>query len=129
MFNTQNSNIMKIKEKVKKVMDMESYNDRNGELRQSRDLIVETEEQYPKEIALSFSGANCKLLDVLNPGDIVEVTFDIKSVPSQTTEKYFTRLNAWKLDIIQSVVNTPETQTGAADPTPGVTTQGNVIIP
>lgn len=120
---------MKIREKVKKVMEMESYTDRNGELRQSRDLILETEEQYPKEIALSFAGANCKLLDVLNPGDLVEVTFDIKSAPSQTTGKYFTRLNAWKLDIIQSVVNTPETQAGAADPAPCVQTQGNVIHP
>ena len=120
---------MKIREKVKKVMDMESYNNRNGELRQSRDLIVETEEQYPKEIALSFSGANCKLLDVLNPGDVVEVTFDIKSAPSQTTGKYFTRLNAWKLDIIQAVVNTPAAQTGAAEPAPGYESQGNVIHP
>lgn len=110
---------------------MESYNDRNGELRQSRDLIVETDEQYPKEIALSFSGANCKLLDALNAGDLVEVTFDIKSVPSQTTGKYFTRLNAWKLDIIQStsIVNTPATQTGAAEPAPGYESQGNVIHP
>ena len=110
---------------------MESYNDRNGELRQSRDLIVETEEQYPKEIALTFSGANCKLLDALNVGDIVEVTFDIRSVPSQTTGKYFTRLNAWKLDIIQStsIVNTPAQQAGASDPVPGVQTQGNAIYP
>ena len=102
---------MVIKEKVKKVMDMESYTDRNGELRQSRDLILETEEQYPKEIAL-------------NIGDTVEVTFDIRSVPSKTTGRYFTSLNAWRLNIIQSIVNDP-TQAPAAP----VTVDGNVIKP
>ena len=115
---------MVIKEKVKKVMDMESYTDRNGELRQSRDLILETEEQYPKEIALTFSGANCKLLDALNVGDTVEVTFDIRSVPSETTGRYFTSLNAWRLNIIQSIVNDP-TQAPAAP----VTVDGNVVKP
>lgn len=115
---------MVIKEKVKKVMDMESYTDRNGELRQSRDLILETEEQYPKEIALTFSGANCKLLDALNIGDTVEVTFDIRSIPSKTTGRYFTTLNAWRLNIIQSIVN-DQTQVPAAP----VSADGNVIIP
>lgn len=122
---------MKLKEKVFEVCPMEQYNDRNGELRQNRDLVLITDEQYPKKIALTFKGANCKLLDVLKEGDIVEVTFDIRSVKSEKTNRYFTSLDAWKLDIIQSVVdNQTQTDTGAqtASPEPSAT-DGNVIYP
>lgn len=98
------SNIMKIKETVKKVLPMTSFQSKtNGDTYYQRDLILVTDEQYPKEIALTFKGANCKLLDVINPGDTVEVTFDISS--RESNGRYFTTLNAWKLDIIQCVLN------------------------
>ena len=97
---------MKIKETVKKVLPMTSFQSKtNGDTYYQRDLILVTDEQYPKEIALTFKGANCKLLDVINPGDTVEVTFDISS--RESNGRYYTTLNAWKLDIIQCVLNNP----------------------
>ena len=92
---------MKIKETVKKVLPMTSYQSKTSDgTYYQRDLILLTDEKYPKEIALTFKNANCKLLDVINPGDIVEVTFDISS--RENNGRYYTTLNAWKLDIIQS---------------------------
>lgn len=97
---------MKIKETVKKVLPMTSFQSKtSGDTFYQRDLILVTDEQYPKEIALTFKGANCKLLDVINPGDTVEVTFDISS--RESNGRYYTTLNAWKLDIIQCVLNNP----------------------
>lgn len=116
---------MKLKEKVFEVMPMEQYTDKNNELRQNRDLVLITDEQYPKKIACTFKGANCKLLDVLKEGDIVEVTFDIRSVKSEKTGRYFTSLDAWKLDIVQSVV---DDQAPANTPAPAAA-DGNVIHP
>ena len=109
---------MKIKEKVLKVQPMTSYQTAKGDTGYSRDLILITDEKYPKEVALTFSGANCKLLDVIHPNDIVEVTFDISSFKSKTSERYFTSLNAWKLDIIQSAdMNAAPEQNNAATAT------------
>lgn len=118
---------MKIKEKVKKVLPMTSFQSpKTGETYYSRDLIVETEEQYPKEIALTFKGANCKLLDALNPGDTVEVTFDIAS--RENNGRYFTTLTAWKLDIIQCVLD--NSQQAAQEPAAAPSAvDGNVIYP
>lgn len=114
---------MKIKETVKKVLPMTSFQSKtSGDTFYQRDLILVTDEQYPKEIALTFKGANCKLLDVINPGDTVEVTFDISS--RESNGRYYTTLNAWKLDIIQCVLNNPapaNTMASADDSNPTTT--------
>ena len=69
---------MKLQNKVHKVMPMQQgTSQRTGELWQSQDLILITEERYPKEQAFTFKGANCKKLDNLQPGDLVELTYDI----------------------------------------------------
>lgn len=99
---------------------------KTGDTYYSRDLIVETEEQYPKEIALTFKGANCKLLDTINPGDTVEVTFDIQS--RESNGRYYTTLTAWKLDIIQCVLD--NTAQASQEPSPAPSpVEGNVIYP
>lgn len=109
---------MKLREKVNKILNTQTFTNKKGTLDQSRDLVLITEEAYPKEIAVTFKGANCKLLDALNPGDIVEVTFDIQS--REYNGRYFTSLNAWKLDIIKSIVDNPEQKTDIppAEPQP-----------
>ena len=91
---------MKLKEKVSEILPMQSFQTQSGDTIYSRDLVVRTDEQYPKDIALTFKGANCKLLDAIQPGDTVEVTFDISS--RKSNGRYFTTLTAWKVDIIDS---------------------------
>lgn len=120
---------MKIREKVFEVLPMQSFQSRNGDTLYSRDLVVETQEQYPKKIALTFKGANCKLLDVIHPGDTVEVTFDISS--HKSNERYFTTLTAWKLDIIESKSVFPVQPDDPQAPAPDAAnpTDGNVIYP
>lgn len=95
---------MKLKEKVIKVMDATTFTSKEGKTTVYRDLILITDEQYPREIALTFKDGNCQLLNAVQPGDTVEVTFDIRStMATNGSNRYFTSLNAWKLDIIESV--------------------------
>lgn len=95
---------MKLKEKVFKVMEETSFTNKEGKTTIYRDLVLITDEQYPKEIALTFKDGNCQLLNAIQPGDIVEVTFDIRStMATNGSNRYFTSLNAWKIDIIESV--------------------------
>ena len=118
---------MKIKEKVVEIMQTQSFQSKQGDTLYSRDLIVETDEKYPKKIALTFKGANCNLLDAVHEGDIIEATFDIES--RKVNDRYFTTLTAWKLTIVESpamAASIPQTPATQAAP---VTSKGNVIIP
>lgn len=117
---------MKIKEKVVEIMSTTSFQSKSGDTLYSRDLIVETDEKYPKKIALTFKGANCNLLDAVHEGDIIEATFDIES--RKVNDRYFTTLTAWKLTIVESSAmagaSAAAPEAAATDPT-----DGNVIRP
>lgn len=92
---------MKITNKVHRVMPMQQgVSSRTGEPWQSRDLILITEERYPKEQAFTFKNANCKKLDNLISGDLVEVTCEIDS--HEVNGRYFTTLFAWEVTILSA---------------------------
>ena len=116
---------MKIKEKVVEILPTQSFQSKQGDTLYSRDLVVETDEKYPKKIALTFKGANCNLLDAVHEGDIIEATFDIES--RKVNERYFTTLTAWKLTIIES----QSMKAAAAQDTSNApaAADGNVIYP
>ncbi len=109
---------MKISNKVHKIMPMQQgIGSRTGEPWQSQDLILITDERYPKEQAFTFKGANCKKLDNLIPGDLVEVTCEIDS--HENNGRYFTSLFAWEVTIL-SAAQRPAAPSAA---------DGNVIHP
>ena len=114
---------MKIKEKVLEILPMISINTKNEDIIYQRDLVVRTDKQYPKDIALTFKGANCKLLDAVQPGDTVEVTFDISS--RKVNDRYYTTLTAWKINIVESKSFAATAAQNAAP----ATENGNVIHP
>ena len=120
---------MKITNKVHKIMPMQQgTSQRTGELWQSQDLILITDERYPKEQAFSFKDANCKKLDNLLPGDLVEVTCEIDS--HEVNGRYFTTLFAWEVTVLNAVPRptTQQTAAPAATETPSAA-DGNVIHP
>lgn len=91
---------MELIEKVLKVMPREEgTSKKTGDQWFSQDLVLITNERYPKEIALTYKGANVKLLDNLKEGDKVKVTFDIESHESKG--RYYTSLLAWKLEVVE----------------------------
>ena len=97
---------MTVTEKVKCVMPtQEGISQKSGDKWYSRDLVLITDERYPKEMAFTFKGGNVFLLDAVAPGDIVSVTFEIES--RESNGRYFTTLNAWKLGIQTKATPTP----------------------
>ena len=122
---------MKLKEKVFEIMPMQEYTDKNGELRQNRDLVLITDEQWPKKIACTFQGAHCNLLNAVQTDDIVEVSCDISSAKSESTGRYFTTITAWSINIVQRAED-KKTQANTAAPTAPTApaaADGNVIYP
>jgi hypothetical protein len=62
-----------------------------------RDLVIETNEQYPKKIAITFWGEKVDEMQNLTPGTAVKVAINIES--REYNEKWYTDVKAWKLEV------------------------------
>jgi len=93
--------------KVKLVMDAKTISDKFT----VREFVVTVEDgNYPQDIALQFVNDKVSLLDNLQPGQEVTVSFDIRG--REYNGRYFNNLNAWKLQA-------GEVATAAAAPAAG----------
>ena len=61
-----------------------------------QDAVIETLEQFPKKVCITFWGERADELKKLNEGDNIKVFFDIESREYQG--KWYTNLKAWKFE-------------------------------
>jgi Domain of unknown function (DUF3127) len=65
-----------------------------------RDFVVTTskgpDDRYPQHIKLSVVKDKCPVLDRFKPGQRIKVSFDVRG--SEYQGKYFTELQAWKIE-------------------------------
>jgi single-strand DNA-binding protein len=78
--------------KVVKVYDTES----KSASFQTREFVIGTEETYPQFVKFQATQDRCNIVDGINEGDKVKVFFDLRGREWQG--KYFTNLNAWKIE-------------------------------
>ncbi len=96
--------------KVKLVMDAKTISDKFT----VREFVVTVEDgNYPQDIALQFVNDKVSLLDNLQIGQEVTVSFDIRG--REYNGRYFNNLNAWKLQAGEAAAAAP-----AADEKPPV---------
>lgn len=65
-----------------------------------KDMVFETEGNYPKKICVTFFGEKEGQLTNLNEGDLVDVTFSVES--REYNGKYFSNINAISCDAVVS---------------------------
>ncbi len=83
--------------KLHKKFDTESKTDTF----QTREfVIVINESNYPQYIKFQLTQDRCGLIEPYEPGTEIEVHFDLRG--REWNEKYFTNLNAWKINVGQS---------------------------
>jgi len=64
---------------------------------QAREFVIEiSESQYPQMIKFQLTQEKCELIDEYGEGEEITVHFDLRG--REWNEKYFTNLNAWKLE-------------------------------
>ena len=63
-------------------------------------VITDEAEKYPQDIKFECVKDNVSLVDKLNKGDRIKVTFDIRGREWQG--KYFVNLAAWKIEPLES---------------------------
>jgi hypothetical protein len=82
-----------------------------------REMVVIVEDgKYPQEINIEFVQDNVNLLDALNAGQEVTVTFDIRG--REYNGRYFNNLQGWKIvtlegntAAVETIVSTPSSFT------------------
>ena len=63
---------------------------------QAREFVIKTEGQYPQFIKFQLTQDRCDLIDKYQPQQKIKVSFDLRG--REWNEKYFTNLNAWRID-------------------------------
>lgn len=64
---------------------------------QAREFVIEiTNGNYPQFIKFQLVQDRCSIMDNHNEGDIIKVYFDLRG--REWNGKYFTNLNAWRVD-------------------------------
>ena len=80
--------------KVKLIQDAQTF----GSGFTKRELVVIVEDgKYPQEINIEFVQDKIDLLENLNIGDMVMITFDIRG--REYNGRYFNNLQGWKLNV------------------------------
>ena len=70
----------------------------------SREMILNTDHaEYPQLIKMQFVQDRCDTLDQFNEGQAVKVQFELRG--REWEGKYFTTVNAWKIDHSGQVVD------------------------
>lgn len=76
-----------------------------------RELVVETEGQYPQPILIQFSQDKCAILDLYKVGDSVEVDINLRGrewTSPQGEVRYFNTVEGWKMNKVgQQQVQAP----------------------
>lgn len=73
-----------------------------------REFVIQTGEMYPQTILFQSTQEKCALLDGVQIGEQVEVSFDLKGrewVNPQGETKYFNSLEAWRIEKVGQTVS------------------------
>lgn len=72
---------------------------------QAREFVIEIQDgNYPQFIKFQLTQDRCPLLDSYEEGQPIKVHFDLRGREWQG--KYFTNLNAWRLEAVQPAATT-----------------------
>lgn len=88
---------------VHKIFDTENKTDSF----QAREFVIKQEGNYPQFIKFQLTQDRCDLISAYKEGDSVKVSFDLRG--REWNDKYFTNLNAWRIDKSTQTGDQPET--------------------
>lgn len=87
---------MQVQGKLKEVFDTQEISDKF----KKRELVIETNDQYPQELLIQFTQDKCSLLELFEIGDDVTVDINLRgrswTSPKGET-KYFNTIEGWKI--------------------------------
>ncbi len=103
---------LEITGKLTSLLETQTGNGRNGTW-SKRDFVIETTENYPKQICFSVWGDKVAELNTYQIGEALKVSFDPSS--REFNGRWYTELKAWKVE--RQASNQPNAQ-AATPPAP-----------
>ena len=90
---------------------------------QTREFVMTTEDTYPQFVKFQLTQDKCNLIDTFQEGDKMKVSFDLRGREWQG--KYFTNLNAWRLEKATSQAQAIQHASSPIPPAPPVFDENN----
>lgn len=103
IFAPQNEKIMQITAKLIQILPLQSGSGRNGEWKK-QDIIVETQEQYPKKVCISLWGTKFEHV-ALNVNNLYTIDFDVES--REFNGRWYTDVKAWRMEAQNGTAHAP----------------------
>ena len=90
---------MDISGKIIAILPMQGGTSKSGNEWKKQDYILETHDQYPKKVCFNLWGEKVDQF-AIQSGEELTVSFDIES--REFNGKWYTNINAWKVDRVES---------------------------
>ena len=81
---------------IKHIGEIEQFDTKDGRKVHSRDIVVTTDEQYPRSASFTLRNDLAQSFS-LHIGQRVRVDFDIDARPNRDGSRYFNQLKAWRV--------------------------------
>lgn len=81
---------------IKHIGDAEQFHTKEGKLMTTRDIVLETDEQYPRSACVTLRNDLAQSFN-LNIGQRANVSFDLYARPNKEGTRYFNQLTAWRI--------------------------------
>lgn len=112
-----------IEGKLYKVFETES---KTASFQAREFVIVISEENYPQYIKFQLTQDKCSAIDGFEPGSQIRVHFDLRG--REWNEKFFTNLNAWRVEAAKAEEKTETKPEKASDFPPFTGDFGNSAV-
>jgi hypothetical protein len=96
---------MEITGKIIAVLPAQGGVSKTGNEWKKQEYVLETHDQYPKKVCFQIFGTDKIDLAAIQPGEELTVYFDIDS--REYNGRWFTNINAWKVDRASNPVSLP----------------------
>ena len=101
---------MDVKGKVIKLLPVQSGVSKAGKDWSKQEFVIESDEQFPKNICFTLFGDKLSLLNGIKVGQEVEVSFNVES--REFGGKWYHNINAWRINPAQAASSQTEGVTG-----------------
>ena len=81
---------------IKHIGASEQFSTKEGKLMTTRDIVLETDEQYPRSACITLRNDLAQSFN-LNIGQRVRVDFDLYARANKEGNRYFNQLTAWRV--------------------------------
>lgn len=91
---------LSVKGKVQQILQTQSGTSKAGKEWSKQEFVIETDDQYPKNVCFTLFGDKVSLLNGVSAGEEVEVSFNVES--REYNGRWFHNINAWKIDKVSA---------------------------